>query len=246
MVKLHGLPRAQSSSLLLLPSEVRNKIWFLLFANSNVVYNKCLYDEDLSTERYQVVHSCRFAYLDAFTLLWLHTKMTYLDCIPRPNSVGMKEQLNASAPCRRLITRLELGFNSTNVLELSDLRGLRYFAPLKEVSIGPIILDARDVSNIRAARLNYSNIDNAGADDLLHEALIKWLPGWEQYGYGHYTSERLLGAFVRNLMLRRNRKYRLYLKFIILFPEPSFMLTVGRIKRMVGAVSHRSTLEHTH
>jgi hypothetical protein len=244
MVELQGPPRAQQSSLLLLPSEVRNKIWFLLFADSNVVYNKCLYDADLSTERYQVVHSCRFTYLDAFTLLWSHTKITYLDCIPRPSFFGMKEQLTASAPCRKLITRLEFELGSTAAWQLHDLRGLRYFAPLKEVSIGPIILDAHAINHVRAAGLDYSNIDNAGADDLLHEALIKWLPGSEWYCYGHHNNSRLLGACVRNLMLRRNRKYRLYLKFIILFREPTFMLTPGRRKRIVSAEFHWSSLEH--
>jgi hypothetical protein len=245
MVELQGPPRAQQSSLLLLPSEVRNKIWFLLFADSNVVYNQCLYDEDLSTERYQVVHSCRFAYLDAFTLLWLHTKITYLDCIPTPNFIGMKEQLTASAPCRKLIPRLELGFNTTNVFQLRDLRGLRYFAPLKEVSVSPIILEATSISNIRAAGLSYNNIDNFGADNVLHEALIIWLSGSEWYQYG-CVSARLLGACINNLLLRRNRKYRLYLRLSIMFHENAWMLARGRRKRIVSAACHWSTLEHTH
>ena len=162
MVKLHGPSRAQSSSLLLLPSEVRNQIWFLLFADSNVVYNKCLYDGDLSSKRYQVVHSCRFAYLDSFTLLWLHTKITYIDCIPTPNFASLRKQLTASAPCRKLITRLELDFNSTNSWQLNDLRGLRYFAPLKEVSIGPIFIHSTCLGSLTSTGLHHDNIENPG------------------------------------------------------------------------------------
>ena len=246
MVKLHGPPRVQKSSLLLLPSEVRNKIWFLLFADSNVVYKNCLYDEDLSIERYQVVHSCRFAYLDAFTLLWLHTKITYLDCIPRSNFIGLKELLTASAPCRKLITRLEFELGTTAAWQLSNLKGLRYFALLKEVSIGPIILEADTLRTIRAAGLDYSNIDNAGADDLLLEALIARIDGSELHWQGHMNSAMLLGVSVKNLVLRRKRKYHIYLRFGIVFRENAWMLTPGRQKRIVSAESHWSTLEHTH
>ena len=202
MVTLQHAPEPQNSSLLTLPAEVRNQIWRLLFKDSKVVYKKCFFNQALSTERYQIVHTCRSAYQETFDLLWSHTVMNYIDCIPAPNSAGLKEQFAVSAPCRKLIPRLEIDCDLTATGEWPpryrfsylDLRGLRYFAPLREVWIRPFSTSAQFTVD--------DDIDQAGAEEALLLAIYETLCDW-------------LGDDVANMLKRRNRKYRAFIRLIV-------------------------------
>ena len=205
MVKLQHPPGPQSSSLLTLPAEVRNQIWRLLFKDSRVVYKSCIFNQSLSTERYQIVHTCRFAYQETFALLWSYTAIKYIDCVPAPNSAGLKEQFAASAPCRKLIPRLEIEPVSELRSPLPewptlDLRGLRHFAPLKEVWIRPLPPPTAYIN----ALFIYGQADFVAEEDLdlqrrINESLCRWL-----------------GPDVGRMLDRRNRKYRAFISAMVL------------------------------
>jgi hypothetical protein len=226
MVKPHLPPQAQTSScLLLLPAEVRTKIWRLLFADSKIVYNKCAYDRDLTTERYQITQTCRFAYLDAFNLLWSNTTIKYIGCVPAPNNAGLKEQFAASVACRKLVPRLELELVhpkkaawENRILQVS---GLRYFAPLEEVLIGPFRLEHTNISTMPV--LQYRNADAIGSDQLLLNIIVNWV----RPGFGSIRYE--LGEHLPALLLRRNRRYKVYLRFVVSFRAPGPTLPNKRI-----------------
>jgi hypothetical protein len=162
-----------------------------------------------------VVHSCRYAYLDTFALFWSHTRIVFVDCIPAPNSTGLREQLAASAPCRKLIPILEFEIRDTRITSHStDFRGLRHFAHLKEVWIGPVGFNETNIPPINAAGLDYSKLAEVRADELLLQALAEWLSSSSGYGPIHITSATCLGS-IRDLLFRRNRKYRIFLTFVI-------------------------------
>jgi hypothetical protein len=82
MVSLQNPAMVHNSELLTLPAELRSRIWRLLFKDSRVVYKVCVDNKDLSTERYQIVHSCRFAYQETFALLWSRTTIKYSELTP--------------------------------------------------------------------------------------------------------------------------------------------------------------------
>ena len=230
MVKLHHPPRPQSSALLLLPAEVRNHIWHLLFADSKVVYQGCVYAAYLSTERYQVAHSCRFAYLETFALLWAHTKIVFNDCVPAPNPAGLELQFEASAPCRKLISRMDINFGYSIFGRSQDFRGPRYFAPLKEVSIGPIIVAGCQIAHVAALGLAYENADNVEADKLLLRGLSDWISSSD-----YNTMPFIKGRDIKDLVLRRNRKYRVFLNFMVTFND--YVTAFPRVKHYKRVVS---------
>lgn len=181
---------------------MRYKIWRVLFADSKIVYNKCAYDKDLTIERSQITQSCCLAYLDAFNLPWSQTTIKYIDCLPAPNNAALKEEFAASVLCRKLFPGLELELidkrRASHIPRMLDVRGLRYFAPLEEVLIGPFCLDLRYLFAI--PELNYHNADAVDLDELLLQVFIGWnspTSRWAQYE---------LGLFLLALVLRRNRK----------------------------------------
>lgn len=144
-------------------------------------------------------------------MLWSQTNIVYIESISAPSTAGLTEQFGVYTPCEKLITRLELEFYKTSSCQLRDLRGVRYFTPLKEVTISPILLDNLDINAAQAIVLNHYKVDNVGADEFLLQEMAHWLL------YGNINATAGTSGDLRDHVLRRSRKYHILLRLLRVF-----------------------------
>jgi hypothetical protein len=183
-------PLEQSSALLLLPAEVRTKIWRLLFEGTEVHYINCRYSKSSSIERNQIAHTCRFAYLDTFTMLWTNTAMDFTNCLPSHQLGRHKNIFAASAPCRKLIPKMKIitkrvgtdKYYNWSHRFYRNLNGLRHYGGLQAFELGTIQVD--HVGHLNLPRQTVKNAENnqqilrsikRHRKSILHEDLVKLL-----------------------------------------------------------------------
>lgn len=209
----HPLTGHARSPLLLLPAEVRIKTWQHLFSDSKVTYDVCVRDPKLfppesiricqdgihhkcwSIDRSQIIQTCGFAYLDTFAKLWSYTTMTYESCRPKPELGRFSESFAASATAGKRIPRIEImdSFESAALMPC-DLRAVRYFPALKELSISWVDI----LCQLPGAMASLNPMQVFGSDDALlqdsQHRLDRLVP-WEVAGMLR-CQDRTYRAFV--------------------------------------------------
>lgn len=201
-VKFQSPPIKQRSPLLLLAAEIRSRIWELLFEDSEVCYDACQYSRSSSVERNQIAQTCRFAYLDTFTILWSHTTMVFIDCVPSPDLSRSETQFAASVPCIQLITKVTINIairgDHSYIPFYRDLGGLKHYYDLQTLEIGSI-----PIPHWHHLRLRWATVRAAENSALILAAIKKHL---------HLVLDRNIVRLIRC----QSRTYNVILKFILI------------------------------